>query len=280
MEGSIYENIIEKFCSDNFYFEDVCIEKPDGLLNTRKYDYDLILFNSKKIIFFARLDETLSKKEIVYKLRESLNFLVTKFALGLNSFIVFGANNEQYFFLNKYNDVLKVFERDSDKCHELIDYIENELSCSVEIFDYNSMRSLCDVLILSSTTKTISGVKEKVKTDMSGKTYVNKHGAWREASELDTEILFSLAALGGMLGLHLFYQKRLTKGIFYIFTLGFFGIGWLFDCIEILFGFYRDSTGRYLVPLESKISGFITLILGFLVFVAIGFIFSVVKSLL
>ena len=121
MEGSIYENIIEKFCSDNFYFEDVCIEKPDGLLNTRKYDYDLILFNSKKIIFFARLDETLSKKEIVYKLRESLNFLVTKFALGLNSFIVFGANNEQYFFLNKYNDVLKVFERDSDTIIQMCD---------------------------------------------------------------------------------------------------------------------------------------------------------------
>ncbi len=50
----------------------------------------------------------------------------------------------------------------------------------------------------------------------------------------------------GFLGVHYFYVKRPFMGLFYMFTLGFFGIGWLIDIIRIAFGTFRDGYGCYL----------------------------------
>lgn len=39
----------------------------------------------------------------------------------------------------------------------------------------------------------------------------------------------------GYFGAHKFYEGRILLGILYLFTFGLFGIGWLFDCIALLF---------------------------------------------
>ncbi len=39
----------------------------------------------------------------------------------------------------------------------------------------------------------------------------------------------------GYIGAHKFYEGRIGAGILYLFTLGLFGIGWLIDCIALLF---------------------------------------------
>lgn len=45
-----------------------------------------------------------------------------------------------------------------------------------------------------------------------------------------------LCLFGGIFGLHYFYVGRIGKGILYIFTLGFFMIGWIKDVIDIALG--------------------------------------------
>lgn len=51
--------------------------------------------------------------------------------------------------------------------------------------------------------------------------------------------------LGG-LGIHRFYTGHVFLGVLYLLTGGFFGIGWFFDLILIIFGFYTDRSGAYL----------------------------------
>ena len=52
---------------------------------------------------------------------------------------------------------------------------------------------------------------------------------------------------GGLFGLHYFYVGRIGKGLLYIFTMGFFMIGWLVDIFKILIGRFEDQYGDYLI---------------------------------
>ena len=63
----------------------------------------------------------------------------------------------------------------------------------------------------------------------------------------DTALL--LCVFGGWLGLHQFYVGKIGKGILYLFTLGFFFIGWGLDIIKILLGSFRDNVGA---PLRAN----------------------------
>lgn len=48
----------------------------------------------------------------------------------------------------------------------------------------------------------------------------------------------------GYFGAHYFYVGRFGMGILYLFTMGFFGIGWFVDIFRILVGSFKDNWGR------------------------------------
>lgn len=48
-------------------------------------------------------------------------------------------------------------------------------------------------------------------------------------------VAFLLCLLVGYLGIHKFYEGRIGMGILYLLTMGLFGIGWVVDCIILLF---------------------------------------------
>lgn len=52
-----------------------------------------------------------------------------------------------------------------------------------------------------------------------------------------------LAIFFGYFGIHRFYAGRFISGTLYIFTVGFFYIGWIFDIVTILTGNFKDGNG-------------------------------------
>ncbi len=51
----------------------------------------------------------------------------------------------------------------------------------------------------------------------------------------DKWVAFVLCLLLGGLGAHKFYEGRILMGVLYLLTGGIFGIGWVVDCIALLF---------------------------------------------
>ena len=48
-------------------------------------------------------------------------------------------------------------------------------------------------------------------------------------------VAFLLCLLLGFLGAHKFYEGKTGMGLIYLCTMGLFGIGWILDCVLILF---------------------------------------------
>lgn len=48
-------------------------------------------------------------------------------------------------------------------------------------------------------------------------------------------VAFLLCFFLGYLGVHRFYEGKIGSGILYLLTVGLFGIGWLIDCLILLF---------------------------------------------
>ena len=56
-------------------------------------------------------------------------------------------------------------------------------------------------------------------------------------------VAFVLALFLGGLGIHRFYVGKVRTGILWLFTMGFFGIGWFIDVLLTLTGSFKDTYG-------------------------------------
>ena len=63
------------------------------------------------------------------------------------------------------------------------------------------------------------------------------------SSDKSRGVAMLLCLFLGWAGIHYFYVGRIGKGLLYLFTGGFFFIGWFIDCFKILLGSYRDNVG-------------------------------------
>lgn len=62
-----------------------------------------------------------------------------------------------------------------------------------------------------------------------------------------TTTLILAIALGG-LGIHRFYVAKTGTGVLYLLTFGLFGIGYIYDVIQIVMGNFTDKQGKYIRP--------------------------------
>lgn len=255
IKRQVYEYLVEQFCFDRYYFEDVCLEMPDGFLKTRKRYFDLIIFNPKKILFFTEIPEKAGQEDIYHFLRAGLNCLCSKLSVSLHQVVACGIGNDEIFILNKYNDQVKSFDFSADGIKSFFECVHNEFSFGPVVFFCQDMAVFRDILFFSGGSTKSGQNTGNFMQSADGTMYIRKHGSWKEASEFDPETLFLSAVFGGFFGAHLFYQGKRIKGIFYLLSFGCLGFGWFFDCIEILLGVYRDPDGRYVAPLQSKLLG-------------------------
>ena len=63
-------------------------------------------------------------------------------------------------------------------------------------------------------------------------------------SEKSRVIALILCLFFGIGGFHRFYVGKIGTGLFWLFTGGCFGIGWIVDLVCLVFGAFRDTYGR------------------------------------
>lgn len=66
-------------------------------------------------------------------------------------------------------------------------------------------------------------------------TNTNVNGAVMGLRPKNKWVAFALCVFLGFFGAHKFYEGKAGMGILYLFTGGLFGIGWILDCITLLF---------------------------------------------
>lgn len=91
--------------------------------------------------------------------------------------------------------------------------------CQVEEVKHTEQPS---VVINNTNTNTNANVNANV----AGALGVRTRNKW---------VAFALCVFLGCFGAHKFYEGKVGTGILYLFTVGLFGIGWLIDCINLLF---------------------------------------------
>lgn len=62
-------------------------------------------------------------------------------------------------------------------------------------------------------------------------------------SDKSKKVALILCICFGMVGAHQFYVGRIGRGLLYMFTAGFFCIGWVMDIFSIALGSFRDNVG-------------------------------------
>ncbi len=83
----------------------------------------------------------------------------------------------------------------------------------------------------------------------------------------EPEKAFYLALFGGFLGAHRFYLRMYGSGLLYALTFGLLGVGWFFDCLEIVLGVWKKK-GKKLKRLPNAKKHFIELVVTLAVVVA------------
>jgi TM2 domain-containing membrane protein YozV len=61
-------------------------------------------------------------------------------------------------------------------------------------------------------------------------------------------VMLVLVIVLGLVGGHRFYAGKVGTGILYLFTGGFFLIGWIIDIFTVSFGNFTDKTGSFVRP--------------------------------
>lgn len=214
----------------------------------------VVLVHGTGLIVFVGFDDCSERnsKQLITGFRSVLNTLAEKLELSINSFILCGysesdsetSTNATMCIYNIYNERIKYYLGE-EGLDALIDSVADETTYRHLIFDKEC------VLNLTSNLEFISGSNGQIKKDVDGNYYIRKHNQWFLASDIDPDEMFQKAVFFGAFGAHKFLDHKRLAGLAYFFTCGFFGVGWLFDCVSLILGIYRDKEGKYILPVSN-----------------------------
>lgn len=104
--------------------------------------------------------------------------------------------------------------------------------------------------------------------DDEGNVYIKKGSVYRQLADIDSDKLFYMCLFFGSLGFHRFRLKKYFSGIAYLFSFGFFGVGWAMDLFSIYYGIQTDNKNRLLSPVQEKMRKLMFIPLGVILNVA------------
>ena len=84
-------------------------------------------------------------------------------------------------------------------------------------------------------------IEQRKQEDVIGNPMLNNMGMVPGISRKSKTTALLLCIFLGGIGAHRFYVGKGGTGILYLFTAGFFGIGWIIDIIRIATGSFRDE---------------------------------------
>lgn len=104
-----------------------------------------------------------------------------------------------------------------------------DIENSVATCPYCGSKHHLDKVIVNNTT--INYINSPTDTQPNTRTQYSSEVYGKEKNKY---IALLLCIFLGFLGAHKFYEGKFGMGVFYIFTLGFFYIGWIIDIIVLL----------------------------------------------
>ena len=116
-------------------------------------------------------------------------------------------------------------------------------NCGKEIDNGARFCTHCGASVSAGTAPIQPQYQQPVINIVNTNTNVNSFGYEHKSKW----VAFFLCLLLGEFGAHRFYVGKIGTGIIWLFTFGFFGIGWVLDLIIILCGGFRDKAGQKLV---------------------------------
>lgn len=116
-------------------------------------------------------------------------------------------------------------------------------NCGKEIDDGARFCTHCGTSASAGTAPVQPQFQQPVINIVNTNTNVNSFGYEHKSKW----VAFFLCLILGEFGAHRFYVGKIGTGIIWLFTFGFFGIGWILDLIIILCGGFRDKAGQKLI---------------------------------
>lgn len=95
--------------------------------------------------------------------------------------------------------------------------------CQVEVLKQEAAAQP-NIVINNSNNNTNTNVNQNVNANVIG--FGRPKNKW---------VAFLLCLFLGYIGAHKFYEGKIGMGILYLITFGLFSIGWIIDCIRLLF---------------------------------------------
>ncbi len=266
MVKKLFNNLLRgKLCDNSEVFYDIHCSDPFD--TSKEYVFPVVVLNSfgayPFVIFeknkthafeqFETFEHILGvfqsyfcirqKASILFVLQpiDDMKFSKTNFSDCFNTYV---CNVGSYFDVAAQNDKNSRIKKINFE--DIVDVIQNEtlFDSQDDSFEKSSYNIIANKLSKQGS--------DSLESNMTSKNFFVKKGEeWKPSFTQDPDRTFCLALFGGFLGLHRFYLKMYGTGFLYFFTFGVFGIGWFFDCLEILLGRWCKDE-KYLLPLEHK----------------------------
>lgn len=289
---SFIRTLMEELCSELGVSGTIIENVNYSTTNSRtKQHLPIVAVTPTAIVLFVDMDKyvSASKVETSSRLRSVIQNFSLRFNVSLNSLVLCGYRRSEapqwkmekdegqdvsegevdvdveLYLVNTYTDRIVSFSAETE-LDDFAECISGEISCRREVLNEKERGLFLQNLQFASS------VAGEVKIDLEGNAYISKRGKWFAASDIDAEQIFKYCALGGMFGAHKFLEKKKFVGFIYFITCGLFGVGWVFDCLSLLSGIYKDKDGKYIMPISDKSSGLKMIFAGLVISVVYFFV--------